>query len=356
MSARREAGNNCIQEQLHDHSHLAAVRAIGSCRRTSAMSQQPQAAGLTQRELSDKIFNITTSPSVYVSRDATKAAKSHRKWLLAQIRNAVVEDGKVLVSPSDDAAFSQHGSLFHRLHVHGTSTFDIDVYVVLNGAHLTSGTHSLDGRPREPNNLGKFQFPLHGDAAAAWMCTIVRRVIGDRAVVKQTRRGATFEDFGPKKRSYDIIPAFMYKEDGNVFHIIPNEKGWEVNPTTRDMQTVIDLDREFSRDSDRKVLGYRDLVKLLKRLKDILGWGASHGITSFMIRFAVSETLERSSSRYNHKQLAAAIDQLQRWFDQGYFPDPYAQPQKLQTQLAPLNEQADGLSPKIWDVLFSLKP
>ncbi|MDR3571787.1 MAG: hypothetical protein P4L81_06380 [Candidatus Pacebacteria bacterium] len=206
------------------------------------------------------------------------------------------------------------------------------------GAHLTFGGLPLDG-PREPNNLGNFRFPLDGIAAAEWMCSIVREVVGDNAVVKRSRRGATFEDFGPKKRSYDIIPAFMYKIDGQAHHIIPNDDAWEANPIQRDMQTVIDLDREFSRDAERKVMGYRDLVKLLKRLKDVLGWGKSHGITSFMIRFAVSATLESSASRFNHKQLAAAIALLQQWLDAGSFPDPYAASQPLKSGLVALNER-----------------
>jgi len=178
------------------------------------------------------------------------------------------------------------------------------------------------------------------------MFRIVRRVLSAYQAggkVSRSQRGAVITGYGLKKRDYDIIPAFLFKDaDGHVHHVIPNGKQWQVNPTGRDKRLVIELDVQFSRDSERKVLGYRDLVKVLKRLKDALGWQHSHGITSFMIRHAVSLTLEESTSRFNHKQLAAAIGQLQRWLNAGSFPDPYADPQPLSTLLPPLNQNLPG--------------
>lgn len=315
----------------------------------------------TQRARSDALFNLATSSDVIVPRKDTTSAKEQRKWLLAQVRNAVIENGKELVSASDGTTFSAHGSLFHRLHVRGSH--DIDVYVGLDGAGLNWGGTALVGRPgSEGKNLRAFQLPLTAAAAAQWMFSIVRGVLAKFQAggkVSQGRRGAAISGFGPKRRDYDIIPAFLFRDaDGHTHHIIPAGDCWERNPTSRDMRLVIELDAEFSRDQQGKILGYRDLVKLLKRLSAALDWKRSHDITSFMLRFAVSESMQERSTSFNHKQLARAIATLQEWLNRGFFLDPYTNERhELRLGLPPLNSAPVGydLSPVIYTALDKLR-
>jgi len=88
-----------------------------------------------------------------------------------------------------------------------------------------------------------------------------------------------------------------------------------------------------------------------------LDWKHSHGITSFMLRFAVSESMQAQSTSYNHKQLAHAIAKLQDWLNRGFFLDPYThEKHDFRVNLTPLNAAPVGhdLSPAIATALDKL--
>jgi CRISPR/Cas system CSM-associated protein Csm4 (group 5 of RAMP superfamily) len=84
----------------------------------------------SQSEVSDALFNLATSPPVIPSRSDAKKARGQCQWMIALIRGVVKGAGFELVSPSNVAAFSEHGSVFERTHNHKIN--DIDVYVILN--------------------------------------------------------------------------------------------------------------------------------------------------------------------------------------------------------------------------------
>ena len=261
------------------------------------------------------------------NREEASTAKRSRKWLLAQLRNTVLGDGAMLMSRSDETSFSKHGSLYHRLHSHRVN--DIDMYVVLNGRGLVWGQISLLGVDHDNTNIQRFaRMEYAASALRQWMLQIVRNVlepVGSRHKAALTRRGASIQDLGG--RNYDIIPAFAYKDEGgSIHHLIPNEDVWESNPTTFDMQFVIFLDRTYRRDVDHLLLGYRDLVKLLKKLAENLQWKDTRGITSFMIRFAAAAELVKvgaHASFSNQARLGVILANLDAAIERGYFEDPY---------------------------------
>ena len=274
------------------------------------------------------LYTTGTSAPVTTNREEASEAKRSRKWLLAQLRNAVLADGAMLASMSDESSFSKHGSLYHRLHSHRVN--DIDMYVVLNGRGLIWGDNiSLWGVGNSNINIQRFaRMNYEASALRGWMLQVVRVVLGSlgsQHKASLTRRGASIQDLGG--RNYDIIPAFAFKdEQDNLHHLIPNDQVWQANPTTLDMQFVIFLDREFRRDVDRLLLGYRDLVKLLKKVAEHHQWKETRGITSFMIRFAAANELmigRASNLTSNQARLGAILANLDGAIDRRYFVDPY---------------------------------
>ena len=309
------------------------------------------------RGLSDSLFRVGTSAPIVVKRDDVKSAKRQRSWLLAQIRNAVIESGRQLVSPSPEHAFSKHGSLFHRLNAQHIN--DIDVYVVLSGNELMWNGKQLEGSTGKVGVV-EHRAPLpSARSQAKWMFEVVSNVLSEHDAtnkVSEGTRGAVVKKFGTKERNYDIIPAYLYKDDqGNHHHIIPADGGvWESNPTAEDMRAVIELDKKFQRDSETKKLGYRDLVKVLKYLRTGMQWDVTPGITSFMIRFAVQDALASSVSEYNQKNIANALAVLQSWITGGGFCDRYTGKLHTFTNQLQLNaaSAASTLSPSIWAKLI----
>lgn len=72
----------------------------------------------------------------------------------------------------------------------------------------------------------------------------------------------------------------MFKDAaGHHHHVISNEVAWESNQTMLDVRMVIDLDKEYKRNPERKVLGYRDFVKAVKHSSHTQAWGEAHGVT-----------------------------------------------------------------------------
>lgn len=287
---------------------------------------------MKQKAKSERVFIIATNEPIAASQSEAKSAKNQRAWLLAQIRNEIVADGKQLLTESDEASFSKHGSLYLRLH--GQTLNDIDVYVVLNGCGSKWGEVFLEGRGEALKNeatRGLFD-PSTSLRTTQWMQTIMKRVVEQHhmsVTFQAGARGAKIAGFGPKKRNYDVIPAFQYRDErGRIFHLIPSGNGWESNPTENDRCLVAQLDSRFARDPDRRLLGYRDLVKLLKFVASQQDWQSTADVTSFMIRHAVADALHEGPPREqkrvsNQATIDRIVRKLNAWRKQGFFLDPY---------------------------------
>eukprot|EP00762_Andalucia_godoyi_P007150 ANDGO_01836.mRNA.1 hypothetical protein len=208
----------------------------------------------------------------------------------------------------------------------------------------------LRGPSGSNSNLdGDHRFkPLSSGSIASWMHSIVCEVMkkwDSVHKVSPTSRGARIEGMGHPKRNYDVIPAFMYKdENGDHHHVIPNGTEWEANPTMKDMRIVMDLDREFARDPSNKILGYRDLVRAVKYISAKHDWANSHNVSSFVIRFVVAEVLLQTRSKFNHKQINAIIEQLNQLIGKGHFLDPYVHDRIVFSSKVPLRWAVEDLS------------
>lgn len=155
--------------------------------------------------------------------------------------------------------------------------------------------------------------------------------------VTPSKRGAIISGLG--KRDYDIIPAFMYKDEKqNEFHIIPGEGGWEVNPTSLDTQHLQNLCKTFPQHFARKLLGYRDFVRLVKWMTATNGWEESHGLSSFIIRKAVAIALEQAQPTYNQHVINRIFKVLNRFITCG-FQDPYTKKSRRLKGKTPFNRK-----------------
>mmetsp|Transcript_29261 Transcript_29261/g.41192 ORF Transcript_29261/g.41192 Transcript_29261/m.41192 type:complete len:109 (+) Transcript_29261:320-646(+) len=84
------------------------------------------------------------------------------------------------------------------------------------------------------------------------------------------------------------------------------------------MQFFRELGDDFARNTQEKILGFREYCG--KRL----GWEETHGISSFVLRFATAEIFKRQSpSRFNQKTLEKVVEQLNQWIVEKKFQDPY---------------------------------
>lgn len=157
------------------------------------------------------------------------------------------------------------------------------------------------------------------------MVAIVKSAVVSPEKVEKSKRGAKIKDYGGL--DYDIIPSFLLKEEyesGEDVHLIPNESVWEKNPTSMDMQLFRKLGDDNARDTTKKTLGFRDVVKLLKYYGKEFDWKKNFGISSFMIRFAVADVYKnKKNSLFNHKTIKAAVDVLNSWITKKSFKDPY---------------------------------
>lgn len=175
-----------------------------------------------------------------------------------------------------------------------------------------------------------FSFPLTAEDAINWMYRMVKKVLSYLSNIDQKlqkgNRGVKISGLGG--RDYGIIPAYMYKDTNNhIHHIIPNGNNWQSNPTSIDMQLVMDLNRQFARNVEKKQLGFRDLVKLFKIASIKLKWKETHGITSFVIRFGAAKALDESFSLLNQRNVAEIVDTFNEWIHCGFVVDPYTKEQ-----------------------------
>lgn len=77
--------------------------------------------------------------------------------MIESVRKKIEDNGKALISDSDEIAFSRHGSLYQKQTTGKVN--DIDIYVVLNGFGLWWGQCELAGKQRGENpNLTSFNF------------------------------------------------------------------------------------------------------------------------------------------------------------------------------------------------------
>ena len=102
---------------------------------------------------------------------------------------------------------------------------------------------------------------------------------------------------------------------GNIWHAVPSSKGdaWERSPTEIDRQTIFALDKQFPRVPERKILGYRDLVKLFKHVARQQNWESINGISSFVIRNVVTRVVLNNQSAFNQRMKRLIIDLLNAW-------------------------------------------
>jgi hypothetical protein len=283
----------------------------------------------SEKDISNQLFDKITSPPFSRSVKDSSKAKRQRLNLISQIRKAVEEDGKGLAFPSDDAAFSKHGSLYQLLTIQMIK-HDVDIYVGLKIDQWLRADALARLAGRKVNSISPHELPQQSSVPIVqWMYGRVHKAVnslGSAGTVSQSKRGAIIKDYGSPKRDYDIIPAFVFTDDkGKQCHLIPSRDGkWEVNPTQSDREVVNELDASYPRDQKTKVLGYRDLVRGLKYVSMKQKWEDTHGITSFEIRVAVGRALRSANqNKINQKNIDAAVSVLNGWLKKGYFEDPY---------------------------------
>ena len=305
-------------------------------------------------ELSRALFKAAQhpeSPSTIVSK-TEKLVKRRRDSVLGNLCQAIKKDGKWLYSHPDDggqhalqASFSKHGSVYHRLHLKKIN--DIDIYVILYGAGLTYRGSRLLPRPdsvpaKDNPNARAFGASSAdhelGDSirAVQWMIRMVHAAIPANAhhKIRETpgRRGAVLLNYGQKGRvNFDFIPVFVAKGDTGHFHVLPDGRGgWEYNPTDRIMRMVDEYHALYPRYPEQKVLGVKDIIKVLKVFKTQDHWESRHGVSSFVILCAADKLLQDpglagrfKEEQFNQKRIQMVLDQINMWISQGGFADPY---------------------------------
>mmetsp|Transcript_29258 Transcript_29258/g.41186 ORF Transcript_29258/g.41186 Transcript_29258/m.41186 type:complete len:263 (+) Transcript_29258:84-872(+) len=232
-----------------------------------------------ERETSDFLFDIGTQESFILTQKKNSEAKRKRSHLIRLLRNKIEKDGKSLFSESDQEAFSRHGSAYQRLTLKKIN--DIDIYVVLNGTGLNWENFPLAGTSKKQHPHLQ-SFLLSTQIAIDWMYKIVCKIITDQHKIEKTKR---------------------------------------------DMQFFLELGSNFPRDTKQKILGFRDIVKMLKFSGQKLDWEETNGITSFIIRFATAAVFRqepRGPSHSNQKTLERVVEQLNSWIEQKSFKDPYS--------------------------------
>lgn len=193
----------------------------------------------TEQDISDKLFDKITPPPFSRSVKDSSKAKRQRLNLISQIRIAIeLKDGKSLWSPSDEAAFSKHGSLYQRL-TSKAIKHDIDIYVGLKTDQWLPADAFARLAGRNVNSISPHELPQQSSVPIVkWMSERVQQALascGTGGRVSQSKRGAVIKEYGSPKRDYDIIPAFVFTDDkGKQCHLIPSGDGkWEINRTQR---------------------------------------------------------------------------------------------------------------------------
>ena len=311
---------------------------------------------------SRRLFDAVVAPysPMTIKTEVEKSLKRRREHVIGNLCQAIKRDGKWLYSHPDDggqhalqASFSKHGSVYHRLHLREIN--DIDVYVVLYGAGLTYRGERLLPRPHSVTatdnpNARAFgaSFADHklgdSDRAVQWMVRVLKAAMPAEAHrIKQTpgRRGAVLSSYGSNSMSFDFIPVFLAKGDRENFHVLPDGRGgWQRNPTERVMRGLDKAAHDHPRDQLRKVLGLKDIIKVLKFLKRKDSWESRNGVTSFVIKYAVEKVSPRFRSQVlNQVRIQIVIDQINEWISRGGFIDPYTgQKFELRRPVIPVTE------------------
>ena len=322
------------------------------------------------RELSKELFNAAMHPEsrVTIKRGEESLVKRRRDFLLGALSSAIERDGKKLYNNDErQACYSNHGSIYHRLHLREIN--DMDIYVILHGDGMTYEGEPLLPRTRSVSpgpNAMEFTWsgmnPSAVDPARTttqWMMgffrgdasyggrpitdlgdshTVVQRIIGmveaavfdnGKRTVQQTRgrRGAVLTEYGSRpKVSFDFIPVFVVRREGSLYNVLPDGNGgWEYNPTQEVMQSVGETHRLYPRDQQNRILGAKDIIKVLKVFKTMDDWETWHGVTSFVILYAVHEVLspEFRAQDLNQRRLRMVVDKINEWIRRGGFKDPY---------------------------------
>ena len=320
-----------------------------------------------QNYLNDELYRFATkerSTAVKSHRNVQKA-KNQRKGLVDAIRTQIVTEGDYLVSDHDNDNFSCHGSLYKNTSIRELN--DIDMYVVLNGDTLLwnnwnktlvrqaqtqtalgvrryeaggpvrrqsagfnarlsttfarverryiSQSASLQGRGGS-RRLPSFAVagPVSAVQARAWMKSLVETVLRgpafacSRCTVVTTGRGVAISGLGNPPRTFDVIPAFLFKRDNVRYHVIPNGSQWEQVATETEQAEIDALDEAFPSVPGQMLLSYRQMVKLIKTIKKDPDhkWKEKYGVTSFMVEEAVKEAMLSSywhGSRQGNQQV-----------------------------------------------------
>lgn len=290
----------------------------------------------SQSDVSDALFNLATNPPVVPSRSDAKKARGQRQWMIALIRGAIEREGFQLVSSSNAAAFSEHGSVFEK--THNQKVGDIDVYVVLNGAGITDGQQQLQGRGEAHENPNT-KLPTDAAQMAVWMFERTKEALvpySANGKVEKSKRGARVTNVG--RRNYDIIPSYRIVEADMEYHVIPDGNGaWTKNPTDAFLAKIRKLDQQNPRDPERKTIGFRDAVRLMKYWSKEQKWDETVGLTSFMIKCAAMSVYEMGArSKVNQEQLRRIAEKINGWIGQGYFLDPIENKQQCFKTRSPI--------------------
>ena len=354
-----------VQHGLHNTSGCSLVQTMDS------------------QSLSDELFHFVTGPDSAAerSRQDDANAKRQRLGLITDIRSTLTRGGgDCLVSDHDEDSFSYHGSLYKRTHPRLLN--DIDIYVVLNGDGLfwdqeTSSVTSRTGSRSRHENLhhpyhsswsdrfasksdpvtsrstlplvarddgtGCVNVPFNTSRhrnnnvdpreAIRWLHSVVHEVFSDcsmpwiREHITESSRGVKIISVGTPSRNFDVIPAFLLRRESYRFHIIPQLEGnvvrWSLVATDFEKMKVSSSDRLFPSIPEAKVLGYRQLLKLMKfiaRHRDNR-WLEKSGISSFVLEWTVLNEMRLSDSANNYDRIEKIVEYLNYVIRYGCYRD-----------------------------------
>ena len=164
-------------------------------------------------------------------------------------------------------------------------------------------TRSLQGRgdskPLPPfvTRTQKLPGAVSTMSAKRWMKSLVETVLREPdfhnspCTVVMTGRGVAISGLGNPPRNFDVIPAFLFKKDNVRYHVIPNRDQWEEVATETEKAEITALDEAYPCVPSQNLLGYRQMVKLMKTIKKDPDhkWKEKYGVTSFMVEEAVKK-------------------------------------------------------------------
>ena len=142
--------------------------------------------------------------------------------------------------------------------------------------------------------------------AKEWMKRLVEKVLrqpdfhNSRCTVVMTRRGVAISGLGNPPRDFDVIPAFLFKKDNVRYHVIPKGDQWEEVATETEKAEIAALDKAYPCVPSQNLLGYRQMVKLMKTIKKDPDhkWKEKYRVTSFMVEEAVKKAFTRITYYY----------------------------------------------------------